>query len=316
MINRSYPTIDIITGPTASGKSSISFELASRDKDIEIVSADAFQVYRGLDIGTAKPTVDEQNLIPHHLIDIIEPIEIYTAGRFFIEAEKTIDEILNRGKKPLIVGGTGLYIKTLTDGLFSTPEIDPNIRLKLQLEAENIDNDLYLQLKQVDPEYADKISSNDYVRVIRALEIYYALGIPFTKAHKIYHREPKYSYNINIVDIDRDLLYDSINKRVETMWRSGWIDEVRALLDKGYDIDTQAFRAIGYRYIINYIIDNSNNINANNDSYDSNITELDTINLISRDTRRFAKRQLTWFKGIKNSNHYATKADLLNKFSL
>lgn len=297
----SNPIIDIITGPTSSGKSSISLELARRDKSIEIISADAFQVYKGLDIGTAKPTVEEQHLIPHHLIDIIDPIEVYTAGRFFIEAERYIDEILERGKKPIIVGGTGLYIKTVTDGLFSTPEIDPTIRLQLQLEAENIDNNLYRQLKNVDPEYANKISSNDYTRIIRALEIYNALGVPLSKAHKIYHREPKYSYNINIVDIDRELLYDTINKRVETMWQSGWVDEVNHLLDSGYNLDTPAFRAIGYRAIIDYI---------------SKVrSEAETITLISRDTRRFAKRQLTWFRGIKNCSCHSTKDDLIRKLS-
>ena len=303
-------TIDIITGPTASGKSSVAYELAERDSSIEIISADAFQVYKYFNIGTAKPSVHEQNICKHHLIDILEPSISYTAGRFFIEAERLIDEIISRGKKPLIVGGTGLYIQTLTDGLFLVPEIDKSIRenLKNEIDLNGLEA-LYERLLLVDNDYAVRISANDSVRIIRALEIYEALGMPLSEAHKRYHQEPKYKYRLNVIHRDRAELYDNINKRVEVMFRNGWVDEVVAIIDRaGYNADMPAFRAIGYRDIAGHLL------NYGKDSFNSG-TEDELIEIISRDTRRFAKRQLTWFRSKKDAQFSTSKEELIDLLS-
>ena len=302
--------VDIITGPTASGKSSVAYELAQRDSSIEIISADAFQVYKYFDIGTAKPSVDEQKICKHHLIDILEPSTSYTAGRFFIEAERLIDEIISRGKKPLIVGGTGLYIQTLTDGLFLVPEIDLSIRenLKKEIDLNGLET-LYERLLLVDNEYALRISVNDSVRIIRALEIYEALKIPLTEAHKKYHQEPKYKYRLNVIHRDRKELYDNINKRVEIMWKNGWVDEVIAIINKvGYNADMPAFRAIGYRDIAGHLL------NYGKDSLDT-ARQDELIEIISRDTRRFAKRQLTWFRNKKDAQFSTSKEELIDFLS-
>ena len=303
-------TIDIITGPTASGKSSVAYELAERDSSIEIISADAFQVYKYFNIGTAKPSVHEQNICKHHLIDILEPSISYTAGRFFIEAERLIDEIISRKKKPLIVGGTGLYIQTLTDGLFLVPEIDKSIRenLKNEIDLNGLEA-LYERLLLVDNDYAVRISANDSVRIIRALEIYEALGMPLSEAHKRYHQEPKYKYRLNVIHRDRAELYDNINKRVEVMFRNGWVDEVIAIIDRaGYNADMPAFRAIGYRDIAGHLL------NYGKDSFNSG-TEDELIEIISRDTRRFAKRQLTWFRSKKDAQFSTSKEELIDLLS-
>ncbi len=303
-------TIDIITGPTASGKSSVAYELAQRDSNIEIISADAFQVYKYFNIGTAKPSVHEQNICKHHLIDILEPSISYTAGRFFIEAERLIDEIISRKKKPLIVGGTGLYIQTLTDGLFLVPEIDKSIRenLKNEIDLNGLEA-LYERLLLVDNDYAVRISANDSVRIIRALEIYEALNMPLTEAHKRYHQEPKYKYRLNVIHRDRAELYDNINKRVEVMFRNGWVDEVVAIIDRaGYNADMPAFRAIGYRDIAGHLL------NYGKDSFNSG-TEDELIEIISRDTRRFAKRQLTWFRSKKDAQFSTSKEELIDLLS-
>ena len=302
--------IDIITGPTASGKSSVAYELARKDSRIEIISADAFQVYKYFNIGTAKPSVDEQNICKHHLIDILEPSVSYTAGRFFIEAERLIDDIISRGKKPLIVGGTGLYIQTLTDGLFLVPEIDQTIRenLKKEIDINGLEA-LYERLLLVDNDYAIRISANDSVRIIRALEIYEALKIPLTEAHKTYHQEPKYKYRLNVIHRDREELYSNINKRVEIMFCNGWLDEVVSIIDKvGYDTHMPAFRAIGYRDIAGHLL------NYGKDSFDSRIQD-ELIEIISRDTRRFAKRQLTWFRGKKEAQFSTSKEELIDILS-
>ncbi len=303
-------TIDIITGPTASGKSSVAYELAHNDKDIEIISADAFQVYKYFNIGTAKPSLEEQDLCKHHLIDILDPSISYTAGRFFIEAERLIDEIISRGKKPLIVGGTGLYIQTLTDGLFLVPEIDQSIRESLKKEIDlNGLHSLYERLLLVDNEYAVRISENDHVRIIRALEVYEALKIPLTEAHKVYHQEPKYKYRLNVIHKDREELYNNINKRVEFMWNNGWLDEVISITDKiGYNVDIPAFRAIGYRDIAGYLL------NYGKDNIDA-VRRDELIEIISRDTRRFAKRQLTWFRNKKDAQFSTSKEELIDILS-
>ena len=291
--------IPIITGPTSSGKSSIAYNAGLKTNKVEIISADAFQVYKGLDIGTAKVSLQERQQVKHHLIDIINPDECYSAGMFRLQAEKLIEDILNRGSMPVIAGGTGLYIKSLTEGIFNCPEIDENIRKDLQIKLEkNGIESLYNELKSVDAEYAAKISSNDPVRTVRALEVYYGLGMTFTKAHKKYAVEPKYKYSIGVLWIERSKLYEKINERTRQMWEMGWDKEVKTLLNLGYNADCPSFRAIGYKLIADYI--------TNGGKSD------DVINKIAQETRHFAKRQFTWFRHRDNVIMYEDKEKLEN----
>lgn len=279
--------IPIITGPTSSGKSGTAFNAALKTGIVEIISADAFQVYTNLDIGTAKVSRQEQQQVKHHLIDIMQPDECYSAGMFVQQAEKLIDDIIKRTKVPVITGGTGLYIKSLTDGIFNCPEIESSVREELQKKAEKDGLAvLYNKLVQVDNEYASKISSNDPTRIIRALEIYYGLGISFTEAHKKYNRKPKYKYTCAVLWQDRKVLYEKINERTLHMWQNGWKQEVENLLKAGYSTECPAFRAIGYKLIADYIM--------NGGSAD------DVINQIAKETRHFAKRQYTWFRNKEN----------------
>lgn len=291
--------IPIITGPTSSGKSSTAFNAGLIDNRVEIISADAFQVYKGLDIGTAKVSLQERQQVKHHLIDILNPDECYSAGMFRLHAEKLIEDILKRGKIPVIAGGTGLYIKSLTDGIFNCPEIDENIRKDLQLKLEkNGIESLYNELEKVDIEYAKKISSNDPVRTVRALEVYYGLGMTFTKAHKEYAVEPKYKYSIGVLWIERSKLYEKINQRTRQMWEMGWAKEVETLLNAGYNMNCPSFRAIGYKLIADYILNGGKSD--------------DVINKIAQETRHFAKRQYTWFRHRDNVVMYENK-ELLEK---
>lgn len=289
--------IPIITGPTSSGKSSIAYNTGLLTNKVEIISADAFQVYKGLDIGTAKVTKQEMQNVPHHLIDILNPDECYSAGMFREHAEKLIEDILNRGKIPVVAGGTGLYIKSLTEGIFDCPEIDENIRkdLQIRLEKQGIE-ELYNELKKVDIEYAGKISSNDPVRTVRALEVYYGLGITFTQAHKIYNKPPKYNYTIGVLWIDRNKLYEKINERTHIMWDMGWADEVQGLLNNGYNVNCPSFRAIGYKLIADFLMHGGKSH--------------EVISQIAKETRHFAKRQLTWFRHRENVIMYEDKDKL------
>ena len=291
--------IPIITGPTSSGKSSTAFNAGLKTGKVEIISADAFQVYTGLDIGTAKVSQEERQLVKHHLIDIMSPDECYSAGMFVQQAEEIIEEVLKKGNVPVITGGTGLYIKSLMEGIFNCPEIESSIRAGLQEKAEKDGlTSLYNILKQVDGEYALKISSNDPARIIRALEIYYGLGISFTQAHKLYSRKPKYKYSCAVLWKDRKELYEKINKRTLQMWQAGWEQEVRNLLDKGYNTDCPSFRAIGYKLIADYIL------NGGNADY--------IISEIAKETRHFAKRQYTWFRSKNDVIKYSDSKLLEN----
>lgn len=279
--------IPIVTGPTSSGKSGTAFNAALKTGIAEIISADAFQVYTGLNIGTAKVSRQEMLQVKHHLIDIMKPDECYSAGIFVQQAEELIDDIIKRGKVPVIAGGTGLYIKSLTDGIFECPEIESSVRQELQKKAE-LDglSALYNKLMHIDNEYASKISSNDTARIIRALEIYYGLGISFTEAHQKYNRKPKYKYTCAVLWHDRKALYEKINERTIQMWQKGWKQEVENLLKAGYTAECPSFRAIGYKLIADYII------NGGSEEY--------VINQIAKETRHFAKRQFTWFRNKEN----------------
>lgn len=278
--------IPIITGPTATGKSDFALNVSKYLK-IEIINADAFQVYKFMDIGTAKPSAAELEKCKHHLVDIITPDIQYNVGEFFSHCEKLIPNIISSGKLPVIVGGTGLYVESLVEGLCQVSGRDEKIYQKLYLECENIGLEaMYNKLLAIDSDYAKKISKNDKKRILRALEAYFVLGIPFSQMHKKFHKKLHYNFDVYIFNNDRDFLYEKINKRVDKMIEIGWIDEVNHLLNLGYDENSPAFKAIGYRELAKFI------------KYGGDLGMV--VSEIKKKTRNFAKRQLTWFKHMKN----------------
>ncbi|MGA1862705.1 tRNA (adenosine(37)-N6)-dimethylallyltransferase MiaA [Deferribacter thermophilus] len=278
--------IPIITGPTASGKTDFILNL-SKKLNVEIISADAYQVYKYMDIGTAKPTIEERAQVKHYLIDILTPDQTYSAGDFFEHAEKLIEKIIQLGKFPIIVGGTGLYVETLQKGIFEGPPRNDEIRNNLRTKAKKLGlKYLYNHLKKIDPDYASKISENDQVRIIRALEVYETLKIPFSIAHKLYHKKPKYRYKVFVFYRERTQLYERIDKRVDKMIEAGWIDEVKHLMKLGYSKNLPSMKAIGYQEIIEFL--------------ESKYTLEYTVDKIKKRTRNFAKRQFTWFRHMEN----------------
>jgi tRNA dimethylallyltransferase len=274
-----------IVGPTAIGKTSISLQIAD-DFLGEIVGVDSMQVYRYMDIGTAKPTLQERARTPHHLIDIADPDEEYTAGRYVKDAKEAIRDIWRNRKIPLLVGGTGLYLRGLLDGLSELPAIPPAVRRKLKKELGNNENNrrrLYEMLQQFDPESAARIHPHDTQRLLRALEIYRATGITWTD--HLRRKDPNLTFNRVLrigLTCDRDRLYDRINKRVHQMIRQGLVEEVEGLLARGYRRDLKSMQSIGYRHVVKYL--------------GGMWTKQRTLELLARDTRHYAKRQYTWFR--------------------
>ncbi|MBW2616261.1 MAG: tRNA (adenosine(37)-N6)-dimethylallyltransferase MiaA [Deltaproteobacteria bacterium] len=277
------PKIVIISGPTASGKTSLGVDLALALKG-EIISADSMQVYRGMDVGTAKPTPEEQKGIPHYLLDVVDPDEEFNAATYNSMAIPKIAEIGSRGSSCFVVGGTGLYIKGLLDGLFESPPADMELRESLRRECDSSGSAvLHERLANLDPESAHKIHPNDRVRIIRALEIIHLTNRRFsdlTRAHAFGGR------TLNALKlclkVDREELYDRIDKRSLSMVENGLVGETESLLRKGYSPDLKPMKAIGYRHMITYL--------KGDWSLDEAISEL------QKDTRRYAKRQLTWFR--------------------
>jgi len=277
------PELICIVGPTASGKSAVAVELAKK-LDAEIVSADSMQVYRYMDIGTAKPSTHEMEDIPHHMINVVNPDEDFTVSHYREMAGAVINDIFKRGKRIIIAGGTGLYIRALTKGLVDTPEADQNLREELKREAEEREP-LYLhkKLEQVDPHAAAEIHPNNQVRIIRALEVAILSGrkiSDYQRAHRF--SENAYSYLMLGIDVDRGSLYKRIENRVDAMIERGLEREVRVLLDKGYSRDLKPLRGVGYKEMCAHIIDG--------------ISLERAMELIKRDSRRYAKRQFTWFR--------------------
>lgn len=279
-----WPLLLVVVGPTASGKTAVALELAPRLNG-EIVSADSMQIYKYLDIGTAKPTPAERAAVPHHLIDFVEPDQPYSVAQFKADAERAIDDILRRGRQPLLVGGTGLYVRALVEG-FTLTEVarDPDLRRRLEEEAEAFGNErLYARLQAVDPTTAARLSANDRRRIIRALEVYEATGEPLSRLHaKAGKRPPRYRFAGFGLRWERQALYARINARVERMFEAGWVAEVRGLMDRGYDESLQALRSLGYGRIQAYLRGEADLAT--------------TLALIQQDTRRLAKRQMTWFR--------------------
>jgi tRNA dimethylallyltransferase len=273
----------ILVGPTGAGKSELAFSLALKYQ-MEIVCADSLQVYRYLDIGTAKPSLEERSKVKHHLIDIINPDEGFSAVQFMEMAREIIDSLLRQKKFVLAVGGTGLYIKALTKGIFKGPVADGELRQQIKEEGKKQGKEhLYQRLKEVDPESATRIHPNDTYRIIRALEVYYLTQktmSSFQSSHAF--KESPYHYVKIGIERERKELYQRIEKRVDRMVEHGLVEEVKGILKKGYDPELKPLQSLGYRQVIEYL----------NGAYDLD----EAVQLIKRDTKRYAKRQLTWFK--------------------
>lgn len=282
------PEVYVIGGPTASGKSKLAVELAKKING-EIISADSMQIYKEMNIGTAKITKEEMQGIKHYLIDIVSPNERYSVSNFKNDAELAIEEILKKGKTPIIVGGTGLYIDSLIYGIeFQDEEIDTEYREKLNKIAENEGLEkLYNKAKEIDPEAMKKISINDKKRIIRVLEIYHKTGKTKTK-QEIESRKKKLKYNFKVfaIDMDREKLYSRIEKRVDMMVDEGLIGEVKGILEK-YNQFPTAMQGLGYKETVEYL--------------QNKISKEEMIEKIKKETRHYAKRQLTWFRKNKTT---------------
>lgn len=271
----------VLTGPTASGKSKIALEVA-RECPVEVVSADSMQVYRHMDIGTAKATSQERRLVKHHLIDVCNPDQRFTVSQYQRLANEAIDEIHARGNVPLIVGGTGFYIDAMLQS-FELPEESAGIRLRLSLEQraekEGYES-LYRELLEVDPESAVRVHPNDKRRIIRALEVYYTTGKPMSSL--MTKGKPRYDSAMFALNVDRDVLYERINKRVDQQVADGLISEVAWLLERYGERLATARQAIGYKEIIEYL--------------EGRASIDEALETLKRNTRRYAKRQITWFR--------------------
>ena len=274
----------VIAGPTAAGKSSFALQLAER-WPIEIVSADSVQIYRGLDIGSAKPSEAEQARVVHHLIDIREPDARYSAAEFVADADRVIANAWSRGKLPVVVGGTGLYLRSLIQGLFQGPPSDVERRAELEREAERDGADaLHARLASIDPESAARLHANDVRRVVRAIEVYELTGRTLAAHHEDHQlAEARYDAKVFVVDRPREVLDARIHRRCEAMLRAGLVDETAALLDAGVPADAPAFATLGYRHAVEHL--------------QGTLPSDGLLERFAIDTRRFARRQRTWFKG-------------------
>lgn len=272
-----------IAGPTGVGKTELSLDVAEA-LDAEIVSADSRQVYEELTIGTAKPSAEAQERVPHHFIGERSLQEPFSAGTYADEANQRIRSILNRGHQPVIVGGATLYLHALQYGLADVPEVDDEVRdwLEDRLDEEGGEA-LYSELKEVDSTQAEKSDPTKTQRVLRALEVYHGTGKPLTYYHEN-QPEPPFTFTTVVLNRDREKLYDRINRRVDRMLQRGLLDEVRHVMDiDGVQLDEPPLSTIGYREPIQYL-------QGKIEEYD------EMVRLIKRNTRRYAKRQLTWFR--------------------
>lgn len=278
----------VICGPTASGKTSLGVKLAKKI-DGEIVSCDSMQIYKDMTIGTAKPTYEERKEAVHHLVDFVYPNERYSVAEYKKDAENITEQIIQRGKKPIIVGGTGLYLNSLVYGI-DYPNIETDLKYREELEnrveKEGLEN-LYNEAKKIDEKAIQKISLNDKKRILRILEIYHTTGKTKTEIEEISRKNgPKYDYIIFVLNMERSILYDRINKRVDLMIKDGLIEEVKSLLEKYKEFPT-AMQGLGYKEVVEYL--------------ENKLTKDEMIEKIKQETRRYAKRQITWFKSYKEA---------------
>lgn len=278
----------VICGPTASGKTSLSIELAKKING-EIISADSMQIYKEMDIGTAKPTEEEKQGIKHYLLDFVSPEERYSVADYKKDAKKAIEEILAKGKTPIIVGGTGLYVDSLIYEIeYPEIEFDENYRklLEERVEKEGLEA-LYQEAEKIDPVAIEKISQNDEKRILRILEIYQATGKTKTEQERLSRKNPiPYDYQVYALKWDRELLYERINKRVDIMLEQGLIEEVKGIWRK-YDHFPTAMQGLGYKEVVEFL--------------EGKVTKEEMIEKLKMETRRYAKRQMTWFRKNKQT---------------
>jgi len=277
------PRIIAVTGATASGKSALSMELA-KHYGAEIVCMDSMQIYQGMDIGTAKPSPEEQQVVPHHMLDIVAPSENYTVADYAERATAVIRDILQRGKMPLLVGGTGLYLKALMHGLsLGVSRSDPAIRARLEAISDEPGGrqKLHDMLRQVDEASADKLHPNDLRRVIRAIEVYELTGTPLSQTRQ--EENSEFSVLPLAIRMERETLYRRIEKRVDTMLDMGLVEEVQRLLEEGVSPEAQSMQGIGYKELVPVL---------------GGLVPLEKAReQIILNTKHYAKRQETWFKG-------------------
>ena len=278
----------VICGPTASGKTALSIELAKKING-EIISCDSMQIYKDMDIGTAKPSKEEMQGIKHYLIDFVLPNQRYSVANFKNDAKKAIKEIISKGKTPIIVGGTGLYVDSLIYEIeYQNIEFDEKYRKQLEnrVETEGLEA-LYEEAKKIDKQAVQKISSNDQKRILRILEIYHATGKNKTQQEAESRKnEVKYDYKVFAINMDREILYNRINKRVDIMMENGLIDEVKQIKKK-YNKFPTAMQGLGYKEVVEYL--------------ENKISKDEMVEKIKQESRRYAKRQLTWFRKNKEN---------------
>lgn len=294
MIKQMQKKIIAITGPSASGKTNLAVRLA-KNLNGEVISVDSRQIYKELNIGSAKPTIEERQGIEHHQIDIKSITQEYTAANYSDDAKVIINNILNKGKIPILAGGTGLYYRILLQD-FDLPRVAPNQELRLELDRQTSD-ELYKQLQKLDKELSEKIHPNNKVKIIRALEVCITLGMPMSKAQK--KKESEYNtiwFGLN--SSDRDFLYDRINKRTDIMMEQGLLKEAESLFNK-YSNNKILTGTIGYQEFLPFI---------------KGETDIETaINLLKQNTRRYAKRQISWFNANKDINWFDIKTQTIDE---
>ncbi|MGA2517493.1 MAG: tRNA (adenosine(37)-N6)-dimethylallyltransferase MiaA [Thermodesulfobacteriota bacterium] len=277
------PRAVILLGPTGTGKSRLAIEWAE-ELGGEIIGADSMQVYRYMDIGTAKPTSDDQRRVRHHLIDLVTPDQPFHAALYRTLGRKTIDQLFQNRKPIWVVGGTGLYIKTLTQGLFSSPRIDPRVRENLRGEAKEKGGAvLYDRLREVDSQSALRLHPNDLFRIIRALEVFDSTGVPisFYREQHRFGERPYVTLKIGL-EMSRDILYRRIEERVDQMIEKGFLGEVERLMAMGYGGELKPMQSLGYKQMVQFL--------------SKEIGWDEAVRQMKRDTRHYAKRQWTWFK--------------------
>ena len=299
----------VLAGPTCSGKTYVSLQLSQHIQS-EIISADSRQVYQFLNIGTAKPTADELKKTKHHLVDCFTPDIDYNASKFEIDSLKLIENILQQGKVPIVTGGSGLYIKALVDGIFNSVDTDEELRADYLEKRKTLgDEYLYKELEKVDPESAVKMLPQNWKRVIRALEVFHLTGEPIWKLQESYKRDVDYDFIQFGLNWNRELLYKRIENRVDSMIEQGLVEETKNILAMGYSKELNSLNTVGYKEIIAHL--------------EGEITLERSIELVKRNTRRFAKRQMTWFRKDKriiwidiNSEEdlYTVPQKLINQF--
>jgi tRNA dimethylallyltransferase len=280
---QSRPKAIIIAGPTGVGKTSFAIRLAGCFQG-QIIGADSMQIYRRMDIGTAKPTLEERSMVPHHMLDIVNPDEPFDAETYATLSLSVITDMRERGITPFVVGGTGLYIKALIHGLFDSRPADREIRARLKREAGKEGAAVvYERLKRVDPETAGTLHVNDTYRIIRALEIFEATGSPISEYRRRHRFQKRRLTTLKLgLHMERDRLYKRIDERVETMIHAGLLDEVKNLRDSGYSAELKSMQSIGYRHMFDFL--------------EGRVSWSEALRTMKRDTRRYAKRQMTWFK--------------------